>query len=98
MLSVQAYGGNVGVAARILNIDARERYVVSFIPRPLHPLPPKKKPSIAYLLNQRLIGPRIQSGRCGESKTKILSTLRIEPRFVFGKSWHHRTDSACLKL
>jgi len=62
--------GNKDTAPHILNFRTRQRWVVSFTLRPLHP---------RYSLDRRLGGPQSRSGPNGEEK-KSLSLPAIEPR------------------
>jgi len=47
--------GSGGIAAFILNVGARWRWLVSFMPRPLYP----RGKSSQYPLDRRLVGPRV---------------------------------------
>jgi hypothetical protein len=62
--AMKTYGGNGGVAPRILDFGTRWRWVVSFTPRPVH----LQGKSPWYPLDRRLSGPQSRSGRGGEEK------------------------------
>jgi hypothetical protein len=61
---MMACRGSGGIAPRILDLGARWRWVVSFMPRPLYPQ--GKGPW--YPLDRRLGGSQSRSGRGGEEK------------------------------
>jgi hypothetical protein len=57
--AVKTYWRSGGIALRILNLDTRWRWVVSFTSRPLYP---------RYPVDRRLGGPQRRCGREGEEK------------------------------
>jgi hypothetical protein len=68
---MKTYWGSVGTAPRILNLGTRWRWVVDFMPRPLHP----RGKSPRYPLDRKVGGPQIRSGQSGEEK-KITEECR----------------------
>jgi hypothetical protein len=56
--------GSGGIPPRIIELGTRWRWVVSFTPWPLYP----RGKSLWYLLDRRLGGPQIRSGRGSEEK------------------------------
>jgi hypothetical protein len=61
---MKSYFDSGGTAPRILNLDTRWRWVVSFTPTPLY----LRGKSHQYPLSRRLGGPHILSGRGGKEK------------------------------
>jgi hypothetical protein len=61
---MKAYWGSGGVAPRIINLNTRWKWMVSFTPRPLC----TQGKSPWYPLDRRLGGPQSRSGRGGEEK------------------------------
>jgi hypothetical protein len=60
---MKTYWGG-GIAPRILDLDTRWKWVVSFTPQPLY----RQGKSPRYPLDRRLGGPQSRSGRGGEEK------------------------------
>jgi hypothetical protein len=66
--AMEAYWGSGGTAPRILDLDTRWRWVVSFTTRPLY----LQGKSTWYPLDSRLGGPQSRSGRGGKEKNSQL--------------------------
>jgi len=62
---MKMYLGSEGIAARILNLSTRRRWVVSFTFQPFYP--GKRNP---YPLDRRLGWPQSQSERSGRKKPR----------------------------
>jgi hypothetical protein len=65
---MKTYWGSEDIAPRILNLDTRWRWVVSFTPRPFYP----QGKSLWYPMHRRLGGTQSRSGRGGEEKNSQL--------------------------
>jgi hypothetical protein len=61
---MKAYWGSGGIDPCIPDLSTRQRWVVTFMPRPLYP----QGKSPWYPLDRRLAGPQSQSGQGGEEK------------------------------
>jgi hypothetical protein len=71
---MKTYWGSEGIAPRILDLDTRWRWVVSFTPHSLYP----QGKSLCYQLDRRLGGTQSRSGRGSEEKNYQLPP-EIEP-------------------
>jgi hypothetical protein len=85
---MRAYWGNRGIPPCILDFSTRWRWLVSFMPEPLHP----QGKSPWYPLDRRLGGPQSQSGHSGEEKNSQL-LLRLKTPIIQPIAHHHTTET-----
>jgi hypothetical protein len=89
--AMKTYWVSRGIAARILDLSTRWRWVVSFTPRPLYP----QGKSPWYPLVMQLSGPQSRSGHRGEEKnSQPLSGLK--PLIIQPVTQHYTTELSWL--
>ena len=66
-----------GLSQFILKVGNRQRWVIKFMPRLLHP----QGNSLQYLLNRRLDRPQ-NSTRCLQEEKHFMTLLRIKPQLI----------------
>jgi len=71
---MKVYWGSGGIFPLILDLGNRWRWVVIFTPRPLYP----QGNNPQYPLDRRMVGPQSRSGRGGEEKNKMISTVLLQ--------------------